>query len=129
MSPRRRQVRDSRPKISTHDDSTQTSTVSQSTAAIKSAGEKPNTPLPGNVRRAKKRHFGCVFMLGVLVALVIGFFVAKQQDVIRMDTWPDLNIDSLMDVIPQGILKDAKELSVRPPILPPFSPKPVDCAY
>ncbi|CRG85269.1 phospholipid:diacylglycerol acyltransferase [Talaromyces islandicus] len=60
--------------------------------------------------RGKRRH-SFVFMLGGLFGIFVAVFFANQNEVISLDALMDLNLDSLIDVMPQGILRDAKEFT------------------
>jgi len=62
-------------------------------------------------RRSKRRN-GLIFVLGGLFGIFIAVFFANQQEVISLESLLDLNLDTLIDVIPQGIMRDAKEFSV-----------------
>lgn len=62
--------------------------------------------------RSKRRN-GLIFALGGIFGIFVALFFANQQEVISLDSLMDLNLDSLIDVIPQGIVKDAREFSVR----------------
>lgn len=64
-------------------------------------------------RRSKRRN-GFIFALGGLFGIFVALFFANQQEVISLESLMDLNLDSLIDVIPQGIVKDAREFSVLP---------------
>lgn len=66
---------------------------------------------PQAKRRSKRRN-GLIFALGGLFGIFIALFFANQQDVISLDSLMDLNIESLIDVIPQGIVRDAKQFTV-----------------
>ncbi|KAL4800439.1 Lecithin:cholesterol acyltransferase-domain-containing protein [Aspergillus venezuelensis] len=58
-----------------------------------------------------KRRNGLIFLLGGVFGIFCAVFFAQQQDVISLDSLMDLNLDSLMDVIPQSIMRDAREFS------------------
>lgn len=94
-------------------DNTQTAT--QTTTATEA--EKPTlSPLVRLKRylakpRGKRRH-SFVFLLGGLFGIFVALFFANQNEVISLDALMDLNLDSLIDVMPQGLLRDAKELTV-----------------
>jgi hypothetical protein len=64
--------------------------------------------------RSKRRN-GFIFVLGGLFGIFIALFFANQSDVISLDSLMDLNLESLMDAIPQGIVSDVKQFSVRDP--------------
>ena len=57
---------------------------------------------------------GIIFGLGGLFGIVIAAIVANRHDVINLEGFMDLNLESLLDVIPAGIINDAKDLTVRP---------------
>ena len=63
--------------------------------------------------RKSKRRTWLIFGLGGLFGTIVAAFFANQSDVINLEGLMDLNLDSLLDVIPAGIIKDAKELTVR----------------
>lgn len=64
------------------------------------------------IKPRSKRRNGLIFALGGLFGIFIALFFANQQEVISLDSLMDLGLDSLIDVIPQGIVRDAKEFSV-----------------
>lgn len=64
--------------------------------------------------RSKRRN-GLIFALGGVFGIFVALFFANQQEVISLDSLMDLNLDALIDAIPQGIVKDAREISVRLP--------------
>lgn len=66
------------------------------------------------VKKTKKRSLGLTFAIGGIAGLLLAGFAAKNQD---MQFISDLRLDSLIDVIPAGILKEATEISVRSPSL------------
>ena len=59
-----------------------------------------------------KRRNGFVFGLGGLFGLIVAAFFANQHDVISFEGIMDLNLESVFDVIPAGIIRDAKEITV-----------------
>lgn len=67
-------------------------------------------------KRSKKRQW-LVFGLGGLFGIVIAAFFAQQNDVINLEGLMDMNLDSLLEAIPAGIVKDAKDITVslQPP--------------
>ena len=66
--------------------------------------------------KGSKKKSWLLFGLGGLFGLMVAVFFANQQEVIRLEGLLDVNLDSLMDVIPAGIVRDAKDLSVRMPV-------------
>ena len=56
-----------------------------------------------------KRHQGVLLGVGALIGFVAAAFFAKQQHVIDLDF---INFESLIDAIPAGIIKDAKDITV-----------------
>ena len=63
--------------------------------------------------KKSKRRTGFIFGVGGLFGLFVAAFFANQQDVINLEGLMDLNLDSLLDVIPAGIVKDAQDITVR----------------
>lgn len=84
---------------------------SSSTTSINSVAEQ-QLKAKGYKPRSKRRN-GLIFALGGLFGIFIALFFANQNQVISLDALMDLNLDSLIDVIPQGIVKDVREFSVR----------------
>ncbi len=73
----------------------------------------PVSKLKDLTRKKSKRRNGLIFGLGGLFGLVLAGFFAKQNNVINFEGLMDLNLESLTDAIPAGIIRDAKELTVR----------------
>ncbi|KMQ44737.1 Phospholipid:diacylglycerol acyltransferase [Trichophyton rubrum] len=73
------------------------------------ASSKPEDAVPPK-RRSRRRN-GLIFGLGGIFGIFVALFFANQNEVISLDALLDLNIDSLIDVIPAGIVRDAKEFS------------------
>ena len=63
-------------------------------------------------RKRSKRRNGIIFGLGGLFGIIVAAFFANQSDVINLEGLLDINLESLLDVIPAGIVRDAKELTV-----------------
>ena len=63
--------------------------------------------------KKSKRKSWLLFGLGGLFGLLLALFLAQQQEVIRLEGLMEVNLESFMDVIPAGIIRDAKDLSVR----------------
>jgi hypothetical protein len=66
-------------------------------------------------RKRSKRRSGLIFGLGGLAGIIVALFFASRQEVINLEGLIDFNLDHFLDVIPAGIVKDAKALTVRSP--------------
>lgn len=64
------------------------------------------------IRPRSKRRSSFIFVLGGLFGVIVALFFANQQEVISLESLMDLNLESWIDAIPQGIIRDAKEFSV-----------------
>ena len=63
--------------------------------------------------KKSKRRNGLIFTLGGLFGIILAVFFANQHDVINFEGLMDLNLDSLIDVIPAGIVREARDITVR----------------
>jgi phospholipid:diacylglycerol acyltransferase len=67
-------------------------------------------------QHGRKRRNVWVFGLGGLVGvLAAGFFASPTGSLDRlvdMSGWSDLNLDSILDVLPAGLIKDVQQLQV-----------------
>jgi phospholipid:diacylglycerol acyltransferase len=63
-------------------------------------------------RKPSKRRLWVIFLLGGLLGLFGAAFFADQQDVINLQGLTEFNFENFLDVIPAGIIKDAKDLTV-----------------
>ena len=64
--------------------------------------------------KSRKKRNGLIFFLGGLFGIVAAGFFAQKSDLIEFD-FPELGeitMDSIMDVLPAGFVKDAKDLAV-----------------
>ena len=78
----------------------------------------PDSQLKRLKSKKSKRRQGLIFGLGGLFGLVVAAFFANQHDVINLEGVVDLNLESLLDVIPAGIIRDAKDITVcKPPTM------------
>lgn len=68
-------------------------------------------------KKHKKRRNGFVFTLGGLCGLVLAGMVANKSDLIELPEMRDFSLDSLVDVLPAGFMREARELSVCPEVL------------
>ena len=62
-------------------------------------------------RKHSKKRTSLIFGLGGFFGLLLALFLAQQQDVIKLDGLLDVNFNSLMDVLPAGMMKEVKDLS------------------
>lgn len=63
--------------------------------------------------KSSKRRNGLIFGLGGLFGLVVAAFFAQQQEVVNLNGLLDLNLGSILDVIPIGVVNEAKDIAVR----------------
>ena len=81
------------------------------------AGSEPVSVIPTAhlkklTHRKSKRRQTAIFVLGGLFGIMVAIFFAQRHDVISLEGLADLNLDSLIDVIPAGIVREAKDLTV-----------------
>lgn len=60
----------------------------------------------------KRRNFW-IFGLGGVFGLLLAGFMANSADVIDLKSLTDMNLDSLIDVLPAGLIRDAQAMQVR----------------
>jgi phospholipid:diacylglycerol acyltransferase len=67
-------------------------------------------------RRVKgtKRRNAWIFALGGLFGLLLAGFLASNNDLIDIASLADIHLDQLMDVLPAGLINEAKEFQVWP---------------
>ncbi|KAJ8063966.1 hypothetical protein OCU04_007812 [Sclerotinia nivalis] len=64
-------------------------------------------------RKTRKRRNTFIFFLGGLFGLVVAGFFAGRNDLIELpEMLEGITMDSLMDVLPAGFVKDARDLAV-----------------
>ncbi|OJJ51448.1 hypothetical protein ASPZODRAFT_21911 [Penicilliopsis zonata CBS 506.65] len=102
---RRRVVQEEKSSQDATDTSTSTTTVTTVTVERPSLGKRESFI----TKPKSKRRNGLIFALGGLFGLLVALFFANHQEVISFDGLMDLNLESLIDVIPQGIVKDVRE--------------------
>src|SRR5437667_300236 len=64
--------------------------------------------------KARKRRNTFVFLLGSLFGIVAAGFFAKSNDLIDFPEIRELRMDSLFDVLPASLVRDMRDLVVRP---------------
>jgi phospholipid:diacylglycerol acyltransferase len=62
--------------------------------------------------KTRKRRTTFIFLLGSLFGIIAAGFLAKSNDLIDFPEIGDLSMDSLMDVLPAGLVKDMRDLVV-----------------
>lgn len=62
-------------------------------------------------KKKSKRKSGLLFALGGIFGVVFALAFAQQQEVIRLDGMLDVTLDSFLDVIPDVIIRDARDLT------------------
>lgn len=69
----------------------------------------------GKPKGAKRRN-GFIFFLGGIFGILVAGFFAQKNDLFEfpefVDLISDLNLDSLIEVLPAGFLQEARELKV-----------------
>ncbi|XMA14531.1 hypothetical protein WAI453_007322 [Rhynchosporium graminicola] len=71
---------------------------------------------PHNHKQQKnknKRRNGFIFALGGLFGILVAGFFAGRNDLIDIPAFGDLSMDSMMDILPAGFVKDARDLAVK----------------
>lgn len=66
----------------------------------------------GLARKGRKRFQWLIFALGGIAGLVAAGLLARSRDGLWLDILADLRLDSLVDVLPAGIIRDVRELTV-----------------
>lgn len=61
---------------------------------------------------SSKRSFAWIFGLGGLFGVFVAAFFAKENDMIDMAWLESMNLDSVMDVLPAGLMQDARAFQV-----------------
>lgn len=62
--------------------------------------------------KGTKRRNAWIFGLGGVFGVVVAAFFAGQQDMLDLKALAELNLDSILDVLPAGLVKDAQDLQV-----------------
>lgn len=63
--------------------------------------------------KTRKRRNTAIFLLGSLFGIIAAGFFAKSNDLIGFPELGELTMDSFLDVLPAGLVKDMRELIVR----------------
>ncbi len=62
-------------------------------------------------RKTSKRRSGIIFGLGGILGLMLAVLFAQSQDIVKLEGLLEVNLDSLLDVIPVGLVNEVKDLS------------------
>jgi phospholipid:diacylglycerol acyltransferase len=62
--------------------------------------------------KTRKRRNTAIFLLGSLFGIIAAGFFAKSNDLIDFPEIGELSMDSFLDVLPAGLVKDMRELVV-----------------
>ena len=73
---------------------------------------KLNEHVKSAKQKSSKRRNAWIFGLGSVVGIFIALFFAQTNDVVDLAVLKQMNLDSLLDVLPAGLLKDAQEFQV-----------------
>lgn len=64
-------------------------------------------------RTGRKRRNAWIFGLGGLFGLLVaGFFANENMDLVEMAGLKDMSLDSILDVLPTGLIREVQELQV-----------------
>ncbi|KAI8720340.1 hypothetical protein NCS52_00479100 [Fusarium sp. LHS14.1] len=62
------------------------------------------------VQKTRKRRNTFIFLLGSLFGIIAAGFFASSNDLIEFPEFTDLSMDSLLDALPAGLVKDMRDL-------------------
>lgn len=62
--------------------------------------------------KTRKRRNTFIFLMGIVFGLVAAGFLAKNNDLIELPEIGELSMDSFLDVLPAGLVKDMRDLVV-----------------
>lgn len=62
------------------------------------------------VTKTRKRRNTFIFLLGSLFGIIAAGFFASSNDLIEFPEFTDLSMDSLLDALPAGLVKDMRDL-------------------
>jgi len=64
--------------------------------------------------KSSKRRNAWIFGLGGLFGIVVAAFFANNENMIDLAGLTDVGLDSIIDALPAGLVKDAQDLQVGP---------------
>ena len=62
--------------------------------------------------KGTKRRNAWIFGLGGLFGILLAGFFASSNEILDITALKDYNLDSLLDVLPAGLIQDARDLQV-----------------
>jgi phospholipid:diacylglycerol acyltransferase len=68
--------------------------------------------------RTRKRRNMFIFLLGSLSGIVAAGFFASTNDLIDFPEFSELSLDTVLDALPAGMVRDYRDLVVRATVLP-----------
>ncbi|KAI5919719.1 Lecithin:cholesterol acyltransferase [Camillea tinctor] len=80
----------------------------RSPSPTRSGGEK--ITIIHHEHKTRKRKNTFIFFLGSLFGIIAAGWMAKSNDLIEFPEFGELNIDSFLDVLPAGFVKDMKDI-------------------
>ncbi|KAH6982816.1 Lecithin:cholesterol acyltransferase-domain-containing protein [Ilyonectria sp. MPI-CAGE-AT-0026] len=60
--------------------------------------------------KTRKRRNTFIFLLGILFGLIAAGFFASSNDLIGLPEFSDISVETLLDVLPAGLVKDMRDL-------------------
>lgn len=67
-------------------------------------------PVVEHVQKTRKRRNTFIFLLGILFGIVAAGFFASSNDLIDFPEFGDLSMDSILDALPAGLVKDMRDI-------------------
>ena len=67
----------------------------------------------GRKGKSSKKKNAWIFILGGLAGIVAAAFFAGSNDMIDLSSLEGMNLDSILEALPAGFMKDAQMLTVR----------------
>lgn len=68
-------------------------------------------------QKPSKRKSGLIFTLGGLLGILVALFFASKQHGLSVDGLIDFRLNSILDAIPAGVVRDAEDITVKMPFI------------
>jgi len=93
---------------------TSSESVASSVASREESPVKPGdkVKIVHHQERRRKRKSTAIFFLGSLFGIIAAGFFAQSNDLIELPGIGELNMGSLFDVLPAGLVRDMRDLVV-----------------